>query len=141
MAKRIVQAAVAVIVVLVLWQALDFVMHQVILAPTYEATAHLWRRMEEMKLGLMVVVSIVSAACFVGIYTFLVRPKSAARGLAYGLIYGVAGGIGMGLGSYTYMDIPSRLALVWLLGTLVQMILAGLLVGLIVRPVKRPEPQ
>lgn len=130
MNKRI---ALGIIAVFVAWQVLDFVLHGLVLAATYQATAELWRPLPEMKMGLMRLVCLVSAVCFVCLYAWLVQPKSWAVGLSYGLIFGVAAGISMGFGTFCVMPIPQNLALAWFLGTIVEAAVAGLLVGWIVK--------
>jgi len=129
MTKRIVLAIIAVFVA---WQVLDSVLHRLLLASTYQATASLWRPMEEMKIGLMVVVGLVAAVCFVCLYAWLVRPKSWATGLSYGLIFGAGAGFSMGFGTYCVMPIPQSLAAAWCTGSIVEAAVAGLLVGWIV---------
>ena len=130
MVKRVV---IAVLVVFIVWSALDYVIHGVILQSAYEATAHLWRPMEEMKMGLMYVVTILIATFFVLIYALLIQPKSLVNGLKYGLLFGLAMGISMGHGSYCYMPIPYSLGFTWFAGTVVEMAIGGLLVGLVVK--------
>lgn len=130
MLKRLI---IAVVLVFILWSALDFLIHGVILQPAYQATAHLWRPMPEMKIGLMRAVTLICAVCFVGIYAWLVNPKSVIHGIRFGLILGVMSGLSMGYGSYSVMPIPYAMALTWFLGTLVQMVLAGWLTGYIVK--------
>lgn len=133
MNKRIVLAVVAVFV---LWQALDYVIHDLILMKSYEATANLWRPMGEMKMGLMFLVGAVVATAFVCLYAWLIRDKSVATGLSYGLIFGVAAGVSMGIGTYCVMPIPILMAVVWCVGTLVETAAGGVLVGWIVKPSK-----
>jgi len=133
MNKRIVLGIVAVFVA---WQVLDFLIHGVILKSTYGETASLWRPMEEMKMGLMRVVGLVAAVCFVCLYAWLVRPKSWAAGLSYGLIFGASTGFSMGFGTYSVMPVPPSLAMVWCVGSIVKTAVAGLLVGWIVKEPK-----
>jgi hypothetical protein len=128
--KRVLLAGIAVFVA---WEILDFVIHNVLLKSTYAATAELWRPEAEMKLGVMVVVVLIAAFCFSGIYGCLVSPKSPAAGLKLGLLYGIAVGVGMGYGMYSVVPIPYYLALSWFLATVVETVVAGLLVGLIIR--------
>ena len=123
----------AVTVVFVAWTLLDFVMHGVILQSTYQATAALWRPLPEMKLGLIHLVALVSAVCFVGIYRQLVAPKSLLAGVKYGLLFGLGAGFSMGFGTYSTMAIPLHLAAVWCVGTIGQCLVAGVLVAAIVR--------
>lgn len=130
MIKRVI---IGVLVVFIVWSALDYVIHGLMLQSTYEATSNLWRPMGEMKMGLMYVVSILVATFFVLIYAFFIQPKSIVTGLLYGLLFGLAMGISMGHGSYSFMPIPYSLAFSWFAGTVVEITLGGLLVGLIVK--------
>lgn len=133
MVKRIVLAIVAVFVV---WSVLDFLLHSVLCGAIYEATAELWRPMDEMNMPLMHSVTLVRAVCLVLIYALLVGQKSLAAGLKFGLLFGLAGGFAMGFGSYSYMPIPVSLAWSWFAGSTVQAIIAGALTAAIVRPPK-----
>jgi len=128
--KRVASATAAVFVV---WAALDFVIHGVILRDLYAATANLWRPMAEMKMGVMYVAVLAAAFVFVFIYARLVAEKSVARGTFFGTLWGVGVGVGMGYGSYAVMPIPYFMALTWFLGTVVEGFAAGLVAGLIVR--------
>ncbi len=130
MTKRIVLAILAVFVA---WQVMDFVIHGLLLMSTYQATASLWRPVEEMKMGLMRVVGLVAAVCFVCLYAWLVRPKSWAAGLSYGLVFGVGTGFSMGYGTYCVMPLPQSLAVAWCAGSIAEAAVAGLLVGWIVK--------
>lgn len=131
--KKAVRVILATIAVVIVWFVLDIVIHVVLLQESYRATAELWRPMGEMKMGLMRIVGLVSAAGFVSIYALLVKPKSIKAGLLFGLLYGIATGIGMGYGSYAVMPIPYKLAFVWFNGTVVEALIAGLMTALIVR--------
>lgn len=131
MAKRTIWAVVAVFIA---WSILDFILHGVILRPTYEATASLWRPMEQMNMPLMYFVTLVYSTCFVLIYALLVGQKSLATGLRFGTLFGLAAGIGMGFGSYSYMPIPLMLAWSWFFGSWIEAIAAGAIVGAMVKP-------
>jgi hypothetical protein len=123
----------AVVVVFVTWSALDFIIHAVILKSTYQATAQLWRPMEQMKMGLMSWVTFVGAASFVGLYAVLVSPKSVVSGLKYGLLFGIATGFPMGFGTYSFMPVPLTLAFTWFIGSLVEMMVGGVIIGAIIK--------
>ncbi len=131
MLKRTILAGVTVFLAL---SILDFVIHGVLLEPTYQATADLWRPMEEMNMALIYVVTLAVTACFVTLYAHLITPKSVQAGIKFGALFGLASGISMGLGTYTVMPIPSNLAWSWLLASLVQFVAAGALVGRLIRP-------
>ena len=126
------QSLLAVTAIFISWSILDFIIHGILLQSTYEATAELWRPMEEMKMSLMYVVTLLFAACFVTIYGLLVTQKSLASGIIFGVLFGLATGISMGFGSYSYMPIPLELAWSWFFGSLIQAIVAGVIVGVVV---------
>ncbi len=123
----------AVIAVFVVWQILDFVIHMVLLQGLYAQTAELWRPMAEMKMGLMVVVGLIASVCFVLVYTLLVNPKNLMAGVKFGAIFGFGTGVSMGYGFYAFMPIPYALAFAWFLGTWVETLAAGLIVGAMVK--------
>jgi hypothetical protein len=120
------------VVVFILWTILDFVLHAVLLGPSYAAKPEFWRPEGEMKTVLMQVVTLLAAFAFVCVYAFFKR-KTLGNGLLYGAIFGVGAGASMGYGTYSVMPMPYTWALAWFLGTLVASILGGLVVGLIVR--------
>jgi hypothetical protein len=132
--KRILFSIAAVFVV---WSILDFVIHGLILQSTYEATARLWRPMTEMKMWLIYVAVLVNAVAFVCIYAGFFAEKNVRRGLIYGFLYGLGTGFSMGFGTYSFMPIPIFLAVVWFVGTLVEMMVGGIIVGSIIR--NQPE--
>ncbi len=127
------RASIATIAIFLVWTILAILLHGKILSTTYQATAQLWRPMPEMKMGLMHLTRFLVATGFVAIYAWFIQPKSVGRGLGYGALWGFAGGVSMGYGSYAYMPIPYHLAFAWFAGTLVTGVVAGYLVGLIVR--------
>jgi hypothetical protein len=126
MGKKIIYS---VIIVFVVWSILDFVIHQLILGASYQATANLWRPMAQMKLGLMYVVKFLVSIAFTCLYAFFVGNRGIKTGFFFGLIFGLGAGISMGYGSYSYMPIPYHMAFTWFLGTVVEFTTAGLIVG------------
>lgn len=130
MSKR---CALAIIAVFVAWQIMDFVIHSMILAPQYAATASLWRPEGEMKMGLMMVVSLIGATCFCLVYDRFFATKNITTGAFYGLIFGVGVGSAMGHGTYSFMPLPYALALGWFLATVASTVVAGVIVGAIVK--------
>ncbi len=119
--------------VFVVWEVLDFLIHNVLLMPAYQATAALWRPMEEMKMGVMVASVAVSALVFTIIYAHLVSDKRMDTGLKYGFLMGLLSGVGMAA-SYAVMPIPASLAASWLGGVLVEGAAAGVVVGYMFQP-------
>jgi len=130
MAKRTIWAVVAVFLS---WSMLDFILHGLLLRSIYEATSNLWRPMDQMHMPLMYFVTLVFTVCFVLIYGLLVGQKSLSSGIRFGALFGLATGISMGFGSYSYMPIPLTLAWSWFLGSWIEAIAAGAIVGAIVK--------
>lgn len=126
----------SVVAVYLVWTALDFVIHQLILGPSYMATAQLWRAPEEMKMGLMHVVTILSAIAFVAIYIRLIGNKSLCKALEYGCWFGFGAGVSMGYGFFAVSPIPYYMAFTWFIGSWVQGLAAGLVTGLIAKEPK-----
>lgn len=123
----------AVVVVFITSSVLDFILHGMLLRSTYDATASLWRPMNEMKMPLMYFVTLVFTLCFVLIYRLMVGQKSLLSGVKFGVLFGLATGISMGFGSYSYMPIPLTLAWSWFFGTWIEVIAAGAIVGAIIQ--------
>ena len=121
------------VVVFIAWAILDYLIHGVLLMPTYEQTADLWRPTGEMKPWLMWIVNLIAAVCLVAVYAVFFKAKNIRNGLVYGLLVGIAWGAGMGYGSYSYMPIPYFLAQAWFWAKVVELIVAGALMGLIVK--------
>jgi len=130
MTKR---AILAGAVVFLAWSVLDFLLHRLLLRSTYEASAELWRPMQQMSVPLIWFVTMVPIACFVLIYQLLIGQKSLATGIRFGALYGLTTGIAAGFGTYIHMPIPLTLAWGWFLGGLVKGIAAGAIVGVIMR--------
>lgn len=128
------QTILAVAAVFVTWSILDFVVHGVLLDPAYQATASLWRPMDEMNMTLMYAVTLAATACFVMLYRHLVSRKSLTAGIQLGALFGLAAGISMGFGSYCYMPIPLSLAWSWFFESLASGVAGGALVGVLMKP-------
>ena len=122
----------AIVAIFIAWSALDFVIHGLLLKEAYEATAHLWRAMQDTNMMLMHAVTLAIAICFVLLYERCVSEKSVSMGLKVGVLFGLAAGI-MSASAYVYMPIPLTLAIDWFVGTLVKFVVAGWLVGLFVK--------
>ncbi len=131
MTKRVIMAVAAIFVA---WSVLDFVIHGLLLQSIYAATSGLWRPLDEMNRPLMSLVTLIVAACFVTIYGRLIEKKSLASGIRFGALFGLATGVSMGFGSYSYMPIPLTLAWSWFVGSWIEAIVAGALVGALVKP-------
>ena len=129
---------IAAIAVFVLWEATDILVHGYFLAGEYAKIPEVVLPKEEMRVPLLLLVVLAHAVIFTKIYSWLVSPTSVLAGIIFGLLWGVAHGVGMGYGMYATMRVPLIIASTWFSLTVVQGVLAGAIVGAIVR--KRDEP-
>ncbi|MBI2342954.1 MAG: hypothetical protein HYV02_01245 [Deltaproteobacteria bacterium] len=134
------RTALAILAVYAAWSLLDMLVHGVLLDQAYHATAHLWRPMPEMKMGLMQAVCFGIAIIFVSVYATMVGHHSLRRGLAYGTLWGTALGLSMGYGSYSFMPISSSLAFAWFATSVFEGVVAGLIVGSVVKSCQCTHP-
>ena len=118
--------------ILVAWMVFDLLIHRLVLAPVYEATTNLWRPFDQMNVLLIYTATLVLIAVFIGIYTWLVRPKSLAAGLGLGALIGLALGVSVGLGTFIHMPIPAAVAWGWFIGGWVKGLVAGAVMGLMI---------
>jgi len=126
MTKKII---LSIVLIFILWTALDMLIHPVLLGPSYEATQELWRPCGEMKKDLLTVSTVLGAFVLTAIYAGLVQDKRPGTGLSLGFLLGLAGGFSMGFCSYAVQPIPLDMAIIWALGELLKFSLAGLLLG------------
>lgn len=133
MVKKII---LTIVLIFISWFVIDFFLHGILLRPLYESTANLWRPNDQMNIPLIYVVTLVLILCFVLIYTLLINPKSLLTGLKYGVILGVITGTASGFGTYLHMPIPLKLAIIWFFGGLAKSIVAGFILGAIIKPKK-----
>ena len=119
--------------ILVARTILDTLAHRLVLQTLYEASGGMWRPASEMSPLLVGLVSVLLAALFVAGYSLFVRPKSTRAGLGFGGLLGVALGASSGFGTYIHSPIPSRLAWGWFVLGAIKGIVAGAILGLLLR--------
>ncbi len=127
------QISLATITIFIVWSILGFLVHGILLQPIYEASASLWRSVDEIKMGLGYAVSLISAFGFVLIYTLFITPKSVSTALKFGFIWGIVAGVNAGFATYAYMPIPESLAWAWYLDLVVGGVIAGWISGLMIK--------
>lgn len=130
MAKRILLAS---FLILVVWILADLLLHNLILAPLYQRDPHLWRPLNQMNVALVFVVRLALLVTFVASYIWLVRPRTLFTGIAFGTLTGLALGVAVGFGAYVHSPIPLAMAWAWFFAAIVKSVVAGAIVGLLVR--------
>jgi len=128
---------IASVVVFVVAQILEFIIHYLILGGSYQATAHLWRPTEEMNqmMWLMWLTGLIWAFIFVYIFAKGYENRGVMEGVRFGLIIGLFYSLPMSLGSYATMPIPFSLALNWFIFGMIEIIILGIMAALLYKPV------
>ena len=124
--KKLLIGTVAVFVTL---EVLDAIIHGGILMSTYMAMQSVWRTDMMAKMWVLHVVKIITAFFFTVIFSKGYENKGIMEGVRYGFYMGAIIGAGFGLGSYASFPIPHMLAIEWFLFTLVEYIIAGVVVA------------
>jgi len=116
--------------------ATDFLIHGVLLAGTYKATASLWRPEAEMmaKMPWMMLGQFLAAAAFTMIFAACVAEK---RCMSCTTKYSACMGIFSGAGQfmmYCVQPLPGSLVAKWVLAAIAQAVLLGIIVHKVYKP-------
>jgi hypothetical protein len=135
--KRYVAASLAVYAVSL---ALGFLIHGVILAPTYQSIKGIWRTDMTSKMWIEWMDGFLISFLFTYIFTKGYEGKGIMEGVRFGLIVGLLLSIPMAYGTYMIIPIPYYLALEWFLyGTAQSMVLGGVAAA-VYKPAAVPAP-
>ncbi len=131
---------IASLVIFVADQILSYVFHGVLLISAYEATAHLWRPMEEMNqmMWMMWVSGLVFSFLFVYIFAKGYEGKGIMEGVRFGLLIGVFFSLPMALGTYASMPITGTIAVGWFVFGVIDITILGVLASLLYKPASAP---
>lgn len=130
--KRIVPAVLAVFVFIFLF---EWVFHGVWLKEMYEATPQLWRPQSVMPQYFpFLTLGQILFSIFLGVlFAFRYKGEGAKEGITFGMLVGLLVAP-VNLISYAIQPLAFTLILFWIVGGLVEMTVAGLLLGLICKP-------
>ncbi len=123
--------SIVVFVFIVLYQLL---LHNVVLAGMYEKAAHLMRDGGTAQFIWLLIAFLIMAFGFCYIFTKGYENKGIGEGIRYGLIIAVTFCITGSLIQYAVYPIPASWAIGWIIGSVIQWIIAGILVAAIYRP-------
>lgn len=129
---------IASAVIYIVLQVMEFVINNIILMKEYEAIQHLWRQDIESKMWIMYLIGILVALLFTYIFVKGREGKGLAEGVRYGIIIWLFVAVPMSFGFWFMFPIPFRLALWWMIFSLLEYIVAGLLVASIYKPAPTP---
>jgi hypothetical protein len=131
--KRYVYATLAVFL---LGQALNYLIHGVILAPAYQATQNLWRPQADMmsNMWIMWVTGLITSVIFTYIFVKGYQDKGIKEGLRFGLLIGLFMSLPAAYDTYAVLPIPYHMALQWFLFGTIAWMFMGALAAIIYRP-------
>jgi hypothetical protein len=120
----------------VVGQGLSFAINGVLLAPSYEALAHVWRPEADMqaKMWIFFVTSFIGIFLFCYIFTKGYENKGLMEGLRYGALIGLFVTIPMAYDSYVIYPLPYTMALKWFLTGMVFWVALGAVLALVYKP-------
>jgi quinol-cytochrome oxidoreductase complex cytochrome b subunit len=125
---------VASLVIFVVVQAMEFVINEVLMKSAYESLKNLWRPNMASKMWVMYVVGLLVSLLFTYIFIKGREGKGVAEGVRFGIIMWLFVSIPMDLSMWVLLPIPHMLLFKWILFALVEMLVAGILVAVIYKP-------
>ena len=125
---------VAVIVVFIVFQIFDFIVHGIILAPTYTTLKSVWRPDMMSKMWIMYITSFILSLLFVYIFIKGYEARGIGEGIRYGLLIGLFMNVVGAFNQYVIYPIPFSLALQWLIYGMIEFIICGIIAALIYKP-------
>jgi hypothetical protein len=128
MNKKVLLGFVAVFVTL---EILDFLIHSVLLGPTYASLASLWRPDMKEKMWIMHLVMLIGSFFFAFIFSKGYENKGIGEGLRYGFYIGFWMSTGMAYGTYSMIAIPYSLAVQWFIYGVIEYVIAGAVLALV----------
>ncbi len=128
--KRFILASIAVFILI---QAIDWLVHGVIMSGWYSEIAGLWRSDMMDLMWVMVLGSLFFSFMFVLIFIKGYEGKGIMEGIRYGLYVGLLIMVSGSLGQYAMYPIPLAMALAWLAYGIIEMTAAGAVAAAIYR--------
>lgn len=130
---------ISTIVVYIVYEVLNFIIHGLILSSTYESLQHLWRPEMQQMMWIMYVSELLLAFFFVYIFAKGYEGKGLMEGVRYGLIIGGFMLVPGMLAQYTVYALPFSLVVYWLIFGFIQLVIIGIIVALIYKPLESSE--
>ena len=128
--KRFIIASIAVFIVI---QAVDWLVHGVLLSGWYREVKGVWRPEMMDIMWVMMLGSLFYSFMFVFIFTKGYEGKGLLEGVRYGLLIGLLVFVSGMLGQYVMYPVPLGMAAVWIGYGVVEMMIAGAITAAIYR--------
>ena len=134
--KRFLLASLAVFVAV---QILEFLVNSVFMKSANDSLSNLWRPDMASKMWVMYPIGVLVALLFTYIFVKGREGKGTIEGVRFGIIIWLFVSVPMNLAMWVMLPIPGILIVKWLLWSLLEMVIAGVLVVIIYRPLA-PAP-
>jgi len=119
------------IVVFIVLEILDFLVHGVILAGAYKSIQGVFRPDMNSKMWMYYVINIVTAFFFTFIFSKGYEKKGIMEGVRYGFYIGVWMSVGMALGTDAMIKLGRSMTIQWLIYGVIEYIIAGIALAIV----------
>lgn len=113
----------------------EFVLHGILLKPWYEETIQLWRGETECVMAALLGGQLLFAAALTAVYAVGIKGACVKDGLRYGVML-LALFVPQHIMMHGVAPYPLKLTLAWIVGSGIEMILVGVLLGALCRPAR-----
>lgn len=129
--KRFLTASLAVLVAV---QVMEFLINTVFMKTAMESLKSLWRPDMASKMWAGYVVSVMVSLLFTYIFIKGREGKGIQEGVRFGIIIWLFWAVPMNVSMYVMLPIPYPIVVRWILFSLLEMLIAGILVAVIYKP-------
>ena len=126
---------VASAVTYVIVQAMELVINNVLMKSANESLMSLWRPNMMSRMWVMYAVGVLVALLFTYIFVKGSEGKGITEGVRYGIIIWLFVSVPMSVSTWVLLPIPYIIIFRWMLYGLLEMLVAGILVAVIYKPV------
>lgn len=124
----------ASLVIFVVVQGMEFVINNVFMKSAYESLKSLWRPDMMSKMWVMYIIGVLVSLLFTYIFIKGREGKGIAEGVRYGIIIWLFVAVPMNLSMWVLLPIPHLVIFRATLFALLEMLVAGILVAVIYKP-------
>jgi len=130
---------VASLVIFVAVQAMEILINGVLMKAAYDSLSSLWRPDMKSKMWVMYIMGVLISLLFTYIFIKGREGKGISEGVRFGIIIWLFVSVPMNLTMWVLLPIPYIFILRWTLYALLEMLIAGILVAAIYKPLA-PAP-
>lgn len=124
------------VVVFVVFQVINFVIHSLILMKAYQALEHVWRPDMMGKMWIIYATSLIFSFLFVFIFSRGYEGRGIAEGVRYGLVIGLLMNVMGMFNQYAVYPIPIGLTIQWFIYGVIQFIICGIVAAALFKPAR-----